>query len=366
MKMNRTSSVVEYRLGARFEQLKKKLTAEEYRDRLERPLAFWALPDDRRLPLAFMGRSVGEILDTPFDELTATPGVGQKKIATLIELLERVLQQPVEEPESAAASTEAADEPKSDEFDPSTLSEAKWAKWRAVVARHGLGFEPLGRFAPSLERLPRVLWHTPLETYVNSTLDEIRQLKTHGEKRVNAVAEVFWHLYRMLANVDEHGPLAVRVVPRFVVTLERWLRQTLAAEELAAPKEIQRYFVEPLIQQVAIDAGDHIARLAERRIGVRGSESSVRQAARNLGITRARVYQLLADIGAIMSVRWLEGQSLVSALVIRLQSEAADHPNYSAALTAAELFFPGMRSHDDAQGESTASQLPLNHRRRAS
>src|SRR5688572_3895583 len=90
MKLNRSQSVVDYKLYSRFEHLRKKLQAEKPRDVLDKPLAFWTVPNDRRLPLAFMGRSIHDLLTTPFAELYATPGVGQKKIAGLVDLLTRV------------------------------------------------------------------------------------------------------------------------------------------------------------------------------------------------------------------------------------------------------------------------------------
>ncbi len=368
MKMNRSSSIVEYRLGSQFQQLREKLLTDAYADRLERPLAFWALPGDRRLPLALMGRTVRDLLTTSFDDLLATPGVGQKKIATLVALLDRVADQPIEEvPVAESASAQQPTEQLHAPFDVASVSEVKWSQWRAAVARHGLGSQPLGRFAPSLRNLPRVVWSTPLETYVGLTLNEIRQLKTHGEKRVNAVAEVFCHLYHVLSGIDANGPLAVRIVPRFVPRIEQWVLDTLASKTLPSPEEIEKHFIAPLIDQIEIDAGDHIARLAEKRIGLDGGESSVRQTARKLGITRARVYQLLADIGAIISIRWPEGQALAAQLSDRIASETSDPARYAAFFTAVDLFFPGARTaSSEARGEGDEAELPIDQRRRAS
>ena len=58
-------------------------------ERLERTLAYWVLPADRRLPVAFLDRTLGDILSCSLDELLATPGVGQKKIGGLMTLLLR-------------------------------------------------------------------------------------------------------------------------------------------------------------------------------------------------------------------------------------------------------------------------------------
>ena len=75
--MAKATSAEDYKLITSFEAVKQILLEDRYADRMERPLAFWALPNDRRLPLAFLGRTLGDLLSTPFEELSATPGIGQ-------------------------------------------------------------------------------------------------------------------------------------------------------------------------------------------------------------------------------------------------------------------------------------------------
>jgi len=362
MKLNRTSAVAEYKLVSRFEKLRHELLTAQYADRLEKPLAFWALPADRRLPLAFMGCTIRELLDTPFEELLATPGVGQKKINSLVKLLARVAKEdPNEEPAAAAEETvvESVDivvHAPGEPFNPNVVSEALWAHWRECVLQHGLGRETLGRFAPSLEHLPRVLWQTPLETYTSFSLAKIRQLKTHGEKRVAAVLEVFAELNKILGRLGPPGALSVRIVPRFVTELEGWIGGVLARSGVPSDAEVEIRFIRPLVAQVRIDAGAHIAELVESRLGLRGEDASVREVAEQLGLTRARIYQLLSDVGCMMSVRWPEGQKLVGRLVRKLHAEG--HPGRALEQfeAAAELFFPG--SHD-VKVESEEDSRPM-------
>lgn len=350
MKLNRTSAVSEYKLVSRFEKLRAELLTEEFADRLDKPLAFWALPADRRLPLAFMGCTIRELLEAPFDDLLATPGVGQKKINSLVKLLARVAKENPTEDQSAALSDAIAEaesiEPSADgePFNPNVVSEALWAHWRECVLQHGLGRETLGRFAPSLDNLPRVLWQTPLETYTGLPLNKIRQLKTHGEKRVAAVLEVFAELNKILGRLGPPGALSVRIVPRFVSELEAWISGVLSREGTPTDDEIRTRFILPLVRQVRIDAGEHIAELAENRLGLRGEDASVREVAEQLGLTRARIYQLLADVGCMMSVRWPEGQKLVGRLVRKMRAEGLGRNDLEHFEAAAELFFPG--SHE--------------------
>ena len=195
MKVNKATSVEEYKIVSSFHTLRKTLLEEKFRDRLEKPLAYWALPNDRRLPLAFLGRTIKDLLDTPFEELSATPGIGQKKISSLVKLLSRATKdQPPAVPfginELAESKKPATDGPQAANFDPTVVSEALWSQWRETVEQHGVGAEKLGRLAPTLQALPTVIWRTRLNNYTHYTVAEIRQLKTHGEKRVRVVLEI--------------------------------------------------------------------------------------------------------------------------------------------------------------------------------
>ena len=48
---------------------------------------------------------------------------------------------------------------------------------------------------------------------------------------------------------------------------------------MPGPQEIAANFVDPLLEQVRIDASQQVATLAENRLGVAGPITSVRQAA---------------------------------------------------------------------------------------
>jgi hypothetical protein len=346
MKLTRSTSVLEYKLVSSFENVRKKLLQPKFADRLEKPLAYWALSGDRRLPLAFMGRTLRDLLDTPFEELYATPGIGQKKIHSLIDLLNRATKdQPLgavaveAEPtdRNGAASEQAA---QAGSTDPGIVSEALWERWRASVREFDLGRETLGRFALSLQNLPRVIWQTPLDTYLSLSLDEIRSLKTHGEKRVRAVLEVFGSLHAILARAGRQEHLALKIMPQFARKLELWVESVLNRDSLPTPEELMTSFVEPLVAQSHLDAGEQIAKLVENRLGLRGANSSVRQAARRMGLTRARVYQLLNEVGAVMDVRWPEGRPLVYRMRDKVITATGGRAEYATFLSTVELFFP--------------------------
>ena len=79
--MGTASSVEEFKQITSFQSLRKSLLQEDFAERLEKPLAYWAMPAIGALPLAFLGRTLRELLDTPFEQLAATPGIGRKKIS---------------------------------------------------------------------------------------------------------------------------------------------------------------------------------------------------------------------------------------------------------------------------------------------
>lgn len=347
MKVNKATSVEDFKLVSSFESLRKTLAQERFQDRMDRPLAYWALPSDRRLPLAFLGRSIGELLNTPFSELTATPGIGQKKISSLMKLLARATKD--EPPAVPFGITDLAEEAKvtdgkpgmtPERFDPMLVSEALWVQWRDTVHRAGVDHEKLGRLAPSLQELPTVIWHTPMSNYVDKSMTEIRNMKTHGEKRVRVVLEVFCVVHNMLVDVGAQDHLAVRLVPQFVIPLENWLRAALERDTPLSTEELRAGLTVPLLNQIQIDAGDTILNLAQARLGIDAPAQSVRMLARKMGVTRARVYQLLDDCSKIMDVRWPEGHALLKALGARLQEAGAEPEALKLFAETMELLYP--------------------------
>jgi len=344
--MTKVNSAEEYKLVSGFQTLRKSLLQTANPDLLERPLAHWALPNDRRLPLAFLGRSLQDLLHTPFEELISTPGIGQKKISTLMKLLARATRD-----QAAGANADVgleALESKSgkrrssrDEtaFDPAVVSEALWEKWRETVRREGIGYEKLGRLAPTLQAIPTVIWHTPLAAYLNNTVAEVRRMKTHGEKRVRTILEVFHAVHLVLDHAKVRSHLAVRLLPKFVPGLEQWIARTLEIHKIPADDDIRKSLVMPLLEQVRVDLGPAIARLAEGRLGIGGAVQSVRQQSRRMGVTRARVYQLLEECTRAMAVRWPEGGGQLQKLLAELASLAPPEEKLELLRAAIELFF---------------------------
>ena len=345
--MSQVNSAEGHKLESSFESVRRSLMQDEYQDRLDKPLAYWALPNDRRLPLAFLGRTLGDLLQTPFEDLSATRGIGQKKISSLLKLLHRAMSDSppavpfglkalADEIDSATRDNSAEQISGGAGFDPSVVSEALWVQWCDTVKRCHLGHVRLGHLAPSLQAIPTVIWDAPLSNYLGKTLGEIRQMKTHGEKRIRVVLEVFHAIHDLLCRTTDNSGLAICLAPKFVPAVEEFL-QTISTNDAVhvTRQDVESRLVQPLIDQVLIDAGEAVHALTRDRLGVGVPVKSVRDQSREMGVTRARVYQLLEECGRVMAVRWPRGGDLIKNL-----PPLADEEAQALVKATAQLFYP--------------------------
>ncbi len=343
-------SLENYKVANHFDALKETIQGEKYSKHLQKPLAYWALPTDRRLPLALLGKSLGEILQMSFHEVANTPGIGEKKLSALVTLLVRASETPPEDivPDAKEIDREDWKNRSPDrEFDPDQVSEVDWARWRAIIEDHDLGAETLGRLCPSLRRLARVNWEMTLKEYCDKNISDIRNLKTHGEKRVSAILEVFHHLNSLLANMEPQPHLALRISPRIIDGIERWIAKVMQTQGAPSREEILQNLVNPLSEQVKIDANEQIYHLVRDRLGMDGPVTSVRDLARRLDLTRARIYQLLNEINDMLMVRWPTGRRQMHDLRSKLEGEVDDKDQIKQLHYAVELFFPTERRGAD-------------------
>ena len=322
MKMNKATSVEDFKLVSSFESLRKTLLQDRYHDRMEKPLAYWALPSDRRLAVGIpraapsancwgrRSRPDGHSRHWPEEDQLAdeTARSGHEGRAAR----RAVWDHGIGRGESVRSPARIV--PDRANFDPMLVSEALWVQWRETVRRAGVEHEKFGRLAPALQDLPTVIWHTPMSFYIDHTVDEIRSMRTHGEKRVRVVLEVFCVVHNMLVDVGNQDHLAIRLVPQFVIPMENWVRDAIDRPSPPSFEEVRDRLTLPLLDQMTNDSGEAIVNLARGRLGIEGPPQSVRTQSRKMGVTRARVYQLLDDCSKVMNVRWPEGQMLLRQL----------------------------------------------------
>src|SRR5688572_18619640 len=248
--MTKSPSADDVKLRAAFENSRTVLSGPDYADRLEKPLAFWTLPSDRRLPLAFLPRNLGQLLALPYDELAATSGIGKKKMQTLVKLLSRAIKN-----DSSDVSTVGSERKSRKDlaangepvpFDADSVSEQVWLQWRELVQSRGLAYEKVGRLCPALREVPTVIWKTQLGFYLNYTLADIRALKTHGEKRVRVVLEVFHAIHKMLTTIEPLAGLAIRLSPKFAIEVENGIAALRTQNSPPTQELVERVVVEPI------------------------------------------------------------------------------------------------------------------------
>jgi hypothetical protein len=324
MRPLKVASAEDYALQSAFEDARAKLLQALDATHLEKPLSHWALPKDRRLPYALLDRKLREIVHGSFSDLSSTPGIGRKKLASLVMLLGRALAAESPTVQAPEGTTSAAEAGNCDGLDLRAVSEAVWDEWRGTICRWGLEGEKLGRLASSLRPLPTVIWEKPLREYAALSMDEIRRLRTHGDKRVRVVLEVFGAVHRLLGAAGQPGQFTFRIQPRFVAVLEQWINEELHRDDMPELQDVRQSLVLPLLNQLQLDAGETVHRLVAGRLGLEARPESVREQAERLSVTRARIYQHYEAGARVIALRWPEGKWQMGALLEKLSVLPAD------------------------------------------
>ncbi len=344
----RSVTTEDFALKARFEELATRF-AEASARQLDLPISYWAVASDRRLPYALLDRTVRQLTTVSFGELLATPGVGRKKLAALLILLQRALDAGPTPREAAAKPIVDSIALHQEAFDSELVSQVMWAEWQETVRQHNLHDESLGRLAPTLQSLPTVIWTKPIGEYLRYTIDELRSLKTHGDKRVTAVLEVFHVVHSLLGNSTRSTRVVAQLTPAFIPPIEQWLHGVLSNEELPTAQDIRQQLVLPLLNQIERDAGETVHRLAAGRLGIESFPEGVRDQSRELGVTRARVYQLLEMCGDVMRIRWPAGRWMFKLLIQKLNARASESEALDLVESLQSLLYPTRRAKSAAE-----------------
>jgi hypothetical protein len=366
---------VDFRLVTEFNAIREQLLSRELNGHWEKPLAYWAQTTDRHLPMALVDKTLRYVVETPFTQLSRTPGIGVKKLGSLIMLMSRAAEG------SPARGTNGASHIEGHEgsgADSSAVSEALWSQWGSNLRSRGFGQEIVGRFAPCLRDIPRLMWRKPLDDYLALSLGEIHELRGHGEKRVAALVEIVGGLHKITEGLATQPHVAVRIEPRLEAVLEAWFAGFLSSGpeqstrrqpaggcgELPDDSSICRNLLEPLIEQARVDLGDHAGPVLRHRLFQ--PRLSVQRTAREVGLTRGRVYEIVAETGVVLDIRWPQGRRRL----LELRSELADAVSrggpYRESLSRVEvtiaLLFRDRRPGLSAAGEQEDRDRSINQR----
>jgi hypothetical protein len=308
-----------------FSELREKLLESQFGDRRKRPILYWSKPDDRRLPMALIDLTVDQLLGKSFEDLCLTRGIGVKKLRMLLELLERAIagDPQLPEPEASGAETMVPNHAAKlaealETFNSRAVTEGQWAKWKTTVARHRLNSLPLGRLARNLMEITSVIWNSPLGNYLPYSLEELRQLRTYGEKRVSSILEVFYTIDLSMTAMPEGGHLMLRLEPRVVYEVESAIFDIMSQVAIPQAKVVQQMVITPVLNQLRLDMGDFAFDLVRDRVGAGAKAKAIREQSEELGLTRARLYQVLEECALAAHVRWPQGRVMLNELMVFL------------------------------------------------
>ena len=185
-----------------------------------------------------------------------------------------------------------------------------------------------------------MIWSVPLEHYAGLTLDAIRKLKTHGEKRVRCVVTIFGQLHSLLDGKPADGRVQVRLTPPRIETLGEARSTNGRRNRYPFRRYASRTTARAARHQIGVDAGEQTAVMLRGRLGLDGAPLSVRRTAMRMRLTRARIYQLLEDAATVVDVRWPRGKALIRQLLERTAAIGLDSAEHRTLRIIAETFFP--------------------------
>jgi hypothetical protein len=138
-------------------------------------------------------------------------------------------------------------------------------------------------------------------------------------------------------------------MPAFVPPIEQWLYGALSNDEPPTAQDIRQHLVLPLLNQIERDAGETVHRLAAGRLGIETFPEGVRDQSLELGVTRARIYQLLETCGDVMRIRWPAGRWMFKLLTEQLESRAGEQEALDLVESVQWLLYPKRRAHAEAE-----------------
>jgi hypothetical protein len=112
-----------------------------------------------------------------------------------------------------------------------------------------------------------------------------------------------------------------------------------------------------MVRQIKIDLGDLVAGLAAARLRLDDDAPTVKQQAETIGVTRARVYQLLEDCAKVMEVRWPEGRWLLAPLATRFGT--SDPETIGLVHGLMDLYYPAEKpaaATESDHGQTVATE----------
>jgi hypothetical protein len=82
----------------------------------------------------------------------------------------------------------------------------------------------------------------------------MRDIRTHGEKRVTAILKIFHCICSIVSKLENSKRLVTRLAPKDIAHVEAWSMQTLSKRGRPTKADIEANYILPLLAQLRIDA----------------------------------------------------------------------------------------------------------------
>ncbi len=312
------------------------LLDEELREFLE--------PRDTDIPTEFLGNSVREVLETPFERV-ARRWVGRGRVRCLLNLLGRAvasIQSLTGHPEE---DTTAADIPlrtHSNSVAREISDDGKsWRQWCDSVHGYGLQRLLLGTVADCLRDLPANLWHRPLSDFTSFTLRQLAGMPDAGPKQREMVIESVRRLALDLQGLPQGTNVCVKLIPGPLRNAQDWIERTLEARIVPDMDELTVRLLRPLAWQLQHDLPEREAQIAIRRLQLDESsgKSTLEELGAIYGVSRERIRHLEQCGPRVLKVRFSQGRYLLEALHGQLVAVPGAHRQASFVRRIASLCF---------------------------
>lgn len=306
---------------------------------LDVPLWHWLQSDHLYVPVAWLDRTLREVLQLRLVEIASTQGIGDKKLEKLVLAVDRARIAITQDVSAGLGDTNRSTgdhASESMEFPYRVacdahfvgakharlrdLDERGWRCVAQVIRHHGLEDFMLGRFAPSLRELDRALWDAKIATFTRRPLSELERLQGCGPLRLQqSICQVLSLAFVLNALPTRHDMrLSLLVGP--VAEANRWLAHLLSPErqELPEMQSIREGFLRPLLMQVENDGDARLGKVTRRRIGDGVQSITLREIGTEFGVTPDRIRTLLKQAAFILYVRWHEADYLLQGACAEL------------------------------------------------
>jgi hypothetical protein len=331
-------------LRTTFESLRQVLHSHSFHPLLNEELREFLEPEDSTPPTKFLGHSVREVFEIPFERLAAS-WVGRDRLECLLRMLDRAVRSVHSsegEQEEGRYTDETALRPRANPA-PRELhvDEKSWRAWTDAIHSAGLHRLKLGTVAECLRDLSSGLWDQPLSHFTTSRLSALATIPGVGPKRVESVVSAVRNLGAELVSINFETSICLRFIPGPLRSAQEWIEQILEARLVPDIADLAAKLVRPLAWQLRHDLPERESQIAIHRLQLDDSpnRSTLEELSAFHGITRERIRQLEQWGPRVLKIRFPQGRYLLEGLYGQLSTVTGAEPQARVVRRVANLCF---------------------------